>query len=99
VQVAQGLEHVLGTLIAPYGQFKGLVTPGSSKGTWKQELRDQLMDIREPTALQSAGQRYGEWFARREEMKRAARPRGIIEHLGRRAIGPVQQPSALRPTG
>jgi hypothetical protein len=42
-----------------------------SKGTWKQELRDQLSDIKEPTALQSAGQRYGEWVARREEAKRA----------------------------
>ena len=54
VQVAQGLEHVLGTLIAPHGQFRGLATPGSSKGTWKQELRDQLLDIKEPTAQQLA---------------------------------------------
>jgi hypothetical protein len=91
VQVAQGLEHVLGTLIAPYGQFRGLATPGSSKGTWKQELRDQLLDIKEPTAQQLSGQRYGEFIARREEAKRAVRPRGPIEYLGRRAPVPVQQ--------
>jgi hypothetical protein len=90
VQVAQGLEHVLGTLIAPYAQFKGLITPGSSKGTWKQELRDQLLDIKEPTAMQSAGQRYGEFVARREEAKRAVRPRGPIEYLGRRATAPLE---------
>jgi len=90
VQVAQGLEHVIGTLIAPYGQFRGMVTPGSSKGSWAQELRDQLLDIKEPTAMQSAGQRYGEFVARREDLKRAARPRGPIEYLGRRAITPLE---------
>jgi hypothetical protein len=90
VQVAQGLEHVLGTLIAPYGQFRGLATPGSSKGSWKQELRDQLADFREPTAMQSAGARYGEFVARREEAKRAQRPRGVIEYLGRRATAPLE---------
>jgi hypothetical protein len=95
VQAAQGLEHVLGTLISPYGAFRGLVTPGSSKGTWKQELRDQLLDIREPTSLQLAGQRYGEFVTRREEAKRALRPRGPIEYLGRRAMAPYE----ARPTG
>ena len=55
-------------------------------------LRDQLLDIKEPTALQSAGQRYGEWVARREEMKRAVRPRGPIEYLGRRATTPREVP-------
>src|SRR5262249_5285969 len=29
--------------------------PASSKGTWKQELRDQLLDIKEATAQQLAG--------------------------------------------
>jgi hypothetical protein len=77
-------------VVAPYGQFRAMVTPGSSKGTWKQELRDQLLDIKEPTAQQLAGQRYGEWFARREDLKRAARPRGPIEHLGRRAVAPYE---------
>jgi hypothetical protein len=93
-QVAQGLEHVLGTLIAPYSQFRGLITPMSSKGSWRQELRDQLLDIREPTAQQLAGQRYGEFIARREEAKRAARPRGLVEYLGRRITGeyPQRQP-------
>jgi hypothetical protein len=86
------LEHVLGTLISPYGAFRALATPGSSKGTWKQELRDQLLDIKEPTAQQLAGQRYGEWVARQEERKRAARPRGPIEYLGRRAIGYEARP-------
>jgi hypothetical protein len=82
VQVAQGLEHVLGTLIAPYGQFRGLTTPGSSKGTWKQELRAR--SIQRADCEQLAGQRYGEWFAKREEMKRAQRSRGPVDYLGRR---------------
>jgi hypothetical protein len=53
-------------------------------------LRDQLLDIKEPTALQSSGQRYGEFVARREEAKRAVRPRGPIEYLGRRATAPAE---------
>jgi hypothetical protein len=39
---------------------------------------------KEPTAQQLAGQRYGEWFAKREEMKRAQRSRGPVDYLGRR---------------
>jgi hypothetical protein len=48
------------------------------------------LDIKEPTALQSAGQRYGEFIAGREEAKRAVRPRGPIEYLGRRATAPLE---------
>jgi len=47
-------------------------------------LRDQLLDIKEPTAQQIAGQSYGEWLAKKEELKRTQRPRGPIEYLGRR---------------
>jgi hypothetical protein len=59
-------------------------------GWQRPEAPKALGNIKSPTALQSADQRYGEWVARREEAKRAVRPRGPIEYLGRRATVPLE---------
>ena len=67
-------------MISAYSTFGPTLLPKTSKPDLLHELRDQLLDIKVPTAKQIAGRKYGEEMAKREAAQRAKKPRGLIEY-------------------
>src|SRR5262249_42189167 len=79
-QLAQALEHLASTIVAPYSTYQGAVLPHGKKASFGEELRNQFLDIKAPTAAQTKGQKQGQKRAKTEAQTRLRKPRGLIEY-------------------
>src|SRR5262249_143497 len=68
------------TIVSPYSTYQGAVLPGGKKGSFGEELRNQFLDIKAPTAAQVKGQKQGQQRAKTEAKTRLRKPRGLIEY-------------------
>jgi hypothetical protein len=77
-QVGAAAEHLAGSTVAPYGQMRGTMMAKGSKGSPFEELRNQVLDIKAPTARQKAGQKFGQQIAKGEAQRSVNKPAGPI---------------------